>query len=330
METGEVWLPNGREVLYSAAEGTAPNLRHKDLATGVERRLLSSPRFQFPTAVSPDGTQVFYQQRTELGTWDVLSVALDDPQRVTPVFATGFSEHSFRMSPDGTRAAFVSDESGRPQTYVAAWPITGEKIMVSTGGGVRPRWGRSGRELYFLSAGRLMMVPIDAEGNPGAARALFDARGWLDFDVARDGRFIANVAKVLSRELPLSVIVNWSGYAALTRPPDATLGRLPRHGGHQRAADDHGPRLRVERHHVQQLGERRHGVHEHLEADGHAAPAIAKGFENMWRGASTAPARRALPRCPTCASASVMNATVVARSGAVCERPEKRGQRRRP
>jgi eukaryotic-like serine/threonine-protein kinase len=210
METGEVWLPNGREVLYSAAEGTAPNLHHRNLVTGVERRLLSSPRFHFPTAVSPDGTQVFYQQRTELGTWDVLSAPLDDPTRVTPVLATGFSEHSFRMSPDGARAAFVSDESGRPQAYVVPWPITGEKIMVSTGGGARPRWGRSGRELYFLSAGQLMMVPIDAGGNPGAARALFDARGWLDFDVARDGRVIANVISVVARELPLSVIVNWS------------------------------------------------------------------------------------------------------------------------
>jgi Tol biopolymer transport system component/predicted Ser/Thr protein kinase len=209
METGEVWMPNGRAVLYSAAQGTAPNLHHKDLTTGVERRLLTSKRFQFPTAVRADGSQVFYQQRTDRGTWDVMSTLLADPERTTPVFASAFSELTLRLSPAERHVAFISDESGRPQVYVAPFPVTGAKVMVSSTGGERPRWRRDGNELYFLSTGRLMAVSIDASGRPGAARALFDARNWLDFDVAKDGRFIANVAQVVSREQPLSIIVHW-------------------------------------------------------------------------------------------------------------------------
>ena len=84
------------------------------------------------------------------------------------------------------------------------------KIAVSSIGGAAPRWRRDGRELYFISGSRqLMAAPIDASGMPGTARPLFDVRGWGDFDVARDGRFVAIVAEVLGREQPLSVIVNW-------------------------------------------------------------------------------------------------------------------------
>jgi Tol biopolymer transport system component len=211
METGEVWLPNGRGMAFSAAQGTVPNLHYKDFTTGSDRRLLSSPRFQFPTDASRDSTNVFYQQRTDLGNWDVLSVSLADPGRVTPVLASPFSEHSFKVSPAGTHAAFVSDESGQSQVYVTPLPPTGQKTMVSTSGGARPKWRKGSRELYFLSGGRLMVVAIDAAGTAGTARPVFDARDWLDFDVARDGRFIANIAVVVARQQPLSVIVNWAG-----------------------------------------------------------------------------------------------------------------------
>ena len=209
METGEVWLPNGREILFSAAQGTAPNIHHKDLITGIEQRLLSYRGFQIPTSVSPDGAQVFYQQRTPQGTWDVLSFSMADPGRITPVLTSEFSETMLRVSPTGRHVLFSSDKSGRSEVYLAPWPADGSESVLSTGGGSRARWGRDGRAVYFLSGGQMMVAEIDAAGRPQPARRLFDARGWFDFDVARDGRFIANVTQVIARELPLSVILNW-------------------------------------------------------------------------------------------------------------------------
>jgi hypothetical protein len=46
---------------------------------------------------------------------------------------------------------------------------------------------------------------------PGDTRTLFSTgpRGWLDFDVAPDGRFLAHVPEVIAREQPVTVIVNW-------------------------------------------------------------------------------------------------------------------------
>jgi Tol biopolymer transport system component len=213
METGEVWLPGEREMLFSAAQGTAPTIHHKDLVTGTERRLLSSPEFQIATSVSVDGSEVFFQQRTSQGTWDILSFAMNDPGRITPVYASEFNELALRMSPTGRHVIFVSNKSGRAQIHLAPWPSDGSEIVLSTAGASRAKWRRDGRAVYFLSAGQMLLAEIDAAGRPQPARRIFDAPGWFDFDIARDGRFIANVTQVVARELPLSVILNWA-------PPD--------------------------------------------------------------------------------------------------------------
>ena len=211
METGEVWLP-GAAVVYGAAQGGPPNLFHKDLTTGIERRLLTSPRFQFPNDVSADGSQVIYQQRTELGNFDLMRVSIADPTQVAPLIATAASEWDARLAPGGTRMSFMSDESGRTKVYVSAFPAPGARTAVSSEGGAYGRWRRDGRELYFISSDRkLMAVPIDAAGLPGAPRALFSTAGWLDYDVTRDGRVIAVVVDVIGAEQPLAVFVNWRG-----------------------------------------------------------------------------------------------------------------------
>jgi Tol biopolymer transport system component len=212
METGEAWLPGARAVVFAAGQGEPPNLIHKDLVTGAERRLLTSPRFQFPNDVSADGTQVIYQQRTELGNWDLMLVSLADPSRVSPLAATASSEYDARLGAGGTRVSFTSDESGRAQVYVAPFPAVGVKTAVSSAGGSRARWRRDGRELFFISSdNKLMAVPIDASGVPGPARALFSVPAWQDYDVTRDGRIVAVVLEVVGADQPLAVIVNWRG-----------------------------------------------------------------------------------------------------------------------
>jgi dipeptidyl aminopeptidase/acylaminoacyl peptidase len=212
METGEVWLPGARAVVFAAGQGGPPNLFHKDMTTGTERRLLTSSRFQFPNDVSADGSQVIYQQRTELGNFDLMVASISDPSRVSPLVATAASEFDARVAPGGSRLSFTSDESGRTQVYVAPFPATGPKTAVSIGGGTTARWRRDGRELYFISSDRrLMAVPIDASGVPGQARALFNVTGWQDYDVTRDGRILAVVAEVVGADQPLALIVNWRG-----------------------------------------------------------------------------------------------------------------------
>lgn len=191
--------------------GGPPNLFLRDLVTGTERRLLQSPRFHFATDVSPDGKVVAYQQRTERGNSDLMQVRLDDTSKVQPVFATSASEMDLRFAPTGGRMAFVSDESGRPEVYVAPFPSTSPKTMVSSGGGFLPRWRRDGRELYFVSpSGTLMVATTSDDGRPGHPQPLFSAAGWANYDVMDNGaRFVAIVRQSVGYEQPLTILLNW-------------------------------------------------------------------------------------------------------------------------
>jgi Tol biopolymer transport system component len=211
METGEAWVPGGRAIVYAAAQGgNAPNLFHKDLTTGAERRLMSARRFQYPNDVSADSAQVVFQQRVEAGTWDLMAIPIGGSPTPTPLFTSAASEGGARLAPGGARMSFASDESGRPQIYVSPFPVTGAKVQASVAGGTQARWRRDGRELYFISPDKkLMAAAIDAGGVPGQPRVLFDVPRWIDFDVARDGRFVAVVTQVIAAEQPLAVIVNW-------------------------------------------------------------------------------------------------------------------------
>lgn len=58
-------------------------------------------------------------------------------------------------------------------------------MRVSRNGGSLPRWRGDGRELYFLApAGKLMSVPVAADGTPGAPEMLFTVTSAVDFDPA--------------------------------------------------------------------------------------------------------------------------------------------------
>ncbi len=114
---------------------------------------------------------------------------------------------SIALSPDGRWLAYTSNESaGQYEVYVASFPDMRSKRLISSGGGTEPRWSRDGRELYFVSGGRFVAIPVTPGpslqvGNP---HALFSVEGYRrarnhpQYDVAPDGRFL------MIREAPVS------------------------------------------------------------------------------------------------------------------------------
>ena len=221
MESGQVWLDKG-SIAIATSQGGAPNIVVHDLVSGTERPILQSPRFQFPNDVSPDGGILVYQQRTARGNWDLMQVALAGPERHEPLLAAPYSETGLRFSPAGGRIAYVSDQSGRAEVYVASFPLTGERTMVSSNGGWAPRWRRDGRELYFLAgSGDLMVASIDASGQPAAPKPLFRADNWRDYEVMANGaRFVAIVGLLDAQNQPLTMLVNWHRVLGAQRQPD--------------------------------------------------------------------------------------------------------------
>jgi hypothetical protein len=98
------------------------------------------------------------------------------------------------FSPNGRWIAYVSDESGQSEVYVRPFPSSEGKWQVSSGGGHYPVWNPNGKELFYRSGDKMMVVEaeIDGELRLEEPRMLFEkSLAWPLYDVAADGqRFV--------------------------------------------------------------------------------------------------------------------------------------------
>jgi eukaryotic-like serine/threonine-protein kinase len=128
-----------------------------------------------------------------------------------------------RLSPDGTRIAFVGIGAGGPEVYMMSIADK-ERIPISTDGGRNPSWSADGRELFFLNRGfAIMRAVIDGKTLVGRPEVLFrpcDALGRSfsggvtddAYDVTADGaRFLAVCDAPGTVPSAINVIVNWQG-----------------------------------------------------------------------------------------------------------------------
>jgi hypothetical protein len=202
---------------FAADRGGPPHLFRKDLQTGKEDELTPVSTYQEPLDVSPDGQWVVFERRTDRGTNDIDKLPVAGGGKPSPLLDSRFDEIDLRFSPDGRSIAFVSDESGRYEVYVAPFPFTGAKTRVSAGGARQPRWSRDGRELFYQTFDRhLVAVPVKATptlelGSPAPLFSFEGRLAWVNFDVAPDGkRFLAITRLLFADEQPLSVVLNWT------------------------------------------------------------------------------------------------------------------------
>jgi hypothetical protein len=78
-----------------------------------------------------------------------------------------------QLSADGRWLAYVSNETGRNEVFVAAFRFdestgdatVGDSLSVSAGGGFAPRWRGDGKELFYLKVDGSVMA-IEADGAP--------------------------------------------------------------------------------------------------------------------------------------------------------------------
>ena len=209
-------MRDGASLVFTADRGGPPHLFRKSLLTGAEEALLPTGRLQRPNDVSPDGKTLAFERRTAVGNYDILTLSLDSPGEPSVLLGGPFDEIQLRFSPDGRAAAFLSDESGRYEVFVAPFPAMTPKLRVSAGGGRAPQWNPTGGELLYLSTdGQLVAVRVDTAPalRLGAAATLFvvpERASWGDFAVSRDGQRLLSISSdSRASEQPLTVILDW-------------------------------------------------------------------------------------------------------------------------
>jgi serine/threonine protein kinase len=217
-ESAPVWTPDGRRLLFNSDQGGsrtgALNVfsRTSD-STGAVERLTESPNAQAPSAVSPDGTRVIFEEYFPKTGWDVMALRFGDRQAIALV-QTSFDERNGIVSPDGRWLAYEANDSGSFEIYVRPYPaISSGHWQVSTSGGTQPAWALGGKELFYIGGdGTLMRVDVSA--NPiwtaDAPTKVLDAR----YVVSTGGNFLRNY----------DVAPDGQRFLMLKRPGDATAG----------------------------------------------------------------------------------------------------------
>jgi len=223
-----VWSPDGTRLVFSSPrDGNPPSLFEK-MANGVdEKPFYRSDLLLQPTDWSRDGRFIVYGRRDSNTQWDVWVVpTAPDPhggdRKPATYLQTPFSEHHGHLSPDGKWMAYASDESGRWEVYIGAFPHNGARAQVSADGGVEPRWRDDGKELFYVAPdGTLKTVGLQFDSGharPGAPQALFKARfGVFGADMFRPvyspgsggRRFLVNIVVEETAASPVTMVLNW-------------------------------------------------------------------------------------------------------------------------
>jgi serine/threonine protein kinase/WD40 repeat protein len=179
-----------------------------------QRSMPISNDTEFPCTISPDGKWLIYLRATgaDLDIWLApLNGTAGQPLMKTPAL-----EADAAFSPDGRWIAYTSNDTGRNEIYVRAFPLDAQRTQVSKGGGTFPAWSPDGQEVFYRSSAGLAAVRLKKNGSgldTSEPSELFpltaDSRLFDSYAVAPDGaRFFFLRSTGDDR---LSVIENWTG-----------------------------------------------------------------------------------------------------------------------
>ena len=224
-ERHPILLRDGVSLVYMAdRDGNPPNVFLKKIGTDEADGLPLAPagQMQWPEDVSPSEKKTLaYVQRSPRGDFDILTLSLEPPGTPAVLLGSSSDETGLRFSADGGAVAFISNESGPYEVYVAPFPAMTPRVPVSSGGGRAPRWNPARRELIYLSSdGKVMTVrvPTTPSLNLDPPTPLFTipkGESWIDFDVSADGeQFLTITPDSRGDEQPLTLILDWPAGAS--------------------------------------------------------------------------------------------------------------------
>ena len=165
-----VWSADGRRLAYAyQPPGGLDDVYIKDIATGSIQPVIESPGItEHPLAWSHDAKSLLIfgsgDNGTYLSAWSFVSRTL------TRFVGPRAVETPACFSPHDDFVAFTSQESGRPEVYVATFPDHRRTWPVTTEGGRALSWRNDGREILVATlSGHIVAYPVSTEGGSRTA-----------------------------------------------------------------------------------------------------------------------------------------------------------------
>jgi Tol biopolymer transport system component len=217
-DTTPLWSPDGQRIAFSTRRKANADLAVKAVGgTGEVEILLEAEGDQYPSSWSPDGKSLLYYHVDPKTSWDLYVLPLEGDRKPRPFVRSPFVDLRGRISPDGRWVAYQTNEAGRAEIFVQAFPGPGGKWQISTAGGTEPQWGPGGKELFYLSQNKMMRVSVQTGAAfeagipeplfPVALRRIVTNNRYL---VSRDGRRFLLLSSLLQNLTPpTTVVVNW-------------------------------------------------------------------------------------------------------------------------
>jgi len=212
--TFPIYAPDGTRVVFK----TRTNLRWVDAnGSGQPQDIAGTLASDFPGSVSPDGKLLTFMRVNPATSLDLYVTSLEGNASLRLVAATPAGEGGSQFSPDGRWLAYVSNDTGQMQVYLRSLVGPERRWQVSTDGGTSPVWGRDGRELFYRSGDRMIVVEVSPGPEPRLSRPriLFEqsfAYGTTittpNYDVSPDGQGFLMVREP-AQTARLNVVMNW-------------------------------------------------------------------------------------------------------------------------
>ncbi len=174
-----LWLAGAAVLLALAVVTTLTVLRGdgaRIITVGQTRRVTLAEGLELDPAISPNGKMLAYAA----GPLGAMKLYLEQVEGGRSIALTGYvpGHHRWpRWSPDGTRIAFVVNESGRSSVQIV--PALGgpSRVVVQTAGGEDEifgvAWSPDGRQLAYGTFGGIYTVPVEG-GEPRLLAEMVD------------------------------------------------------------------------------------------------------------------------------------------------------------
>ncbi|HEY8413169.1 MAG TPA: hypothetical protein VIK76_17260, partial [Pyrinomonadaceae bacterium] len=213
-----IWSPDGKRIVFTSNRSNDGHIHLYDTsatATGNEQPLPTASADDVPTSWSHDGKNILFMRFQNDVPGSVWVLSLADHETKPLLQSSSFEQAAADFSPDGRFIAYDSTESGRLEVYVQTFPLSGQKWMISAGGGTLARWREDGKELFYLTQdGKVMSAEFKSGFENIVTKQLFQvdmkhATGY-PYAVTADGsRFLINTPAEASNPAPMVVVLNW-------------------------------------------------------------------------------------------------------------------------